>query len=1084
MVVKQGKIVNDKTSSQCSQETVKPKGSDSVNNDDARCLTRRDLLKSSALLGGSALIGGEIRWIGGFLDDAQADHLALGQGYELAKSENILYTTCLQCNTGCEIKTKILNGVVVKIDGNPYGPRAMWPHVPYESSPFDMSTVDGVICPKGQAGIQTHYDPYRIVEVLKRASKRGESKWVTIPFAQAIEEIVNGGYLFSKVTGEENRYVTGLKDIWALRDPALARSMSDDVEKIWDKKITVEEFKTKYAAQMDKLIDPEHPDLGPKNNQFVFMWGRLKGGRSEMINRFTRDSLGSVNAHGHTTVCQGSLYFTGKAMSEQYTGGKWTGGKKAYWMADTANTEFIIYIGASPMDANYGPPLKAQKITGGIVEERLKIAVVDPRFSKTAAKAWRWVPIKPGTEAAFALGMIRWIVENERYDRRFLENANRGAAKTENEPAWTNSSWLVKIEADGMPLKFLRANEIGLGNDDSFVVLRDGRPATFKCDDEESTVKGDLFVDTVIGGISVKSALQLVYESAASRTIDEWAQICGISSQDIIDLAREFTSHGKRAVVEPHRGVAQHTNGFYNVLAVMTLNLLIGNFDWKGGAIYGGGTYDQTGSTPGKPFNCGKHPAKITPFGVSIIRHEISYEKTTLFAGYPAKRNWYPFASDIYQEIIPSAGDAYPYPIKALFIYMGTPVYALPAGHKNIEILTDPNKIPLIVANDITIGETSMYADYIFPDLSYLERWEFHGTHPSIPQKVSPVRQPVVPPLTETVAVFGQQLPLSLEAMLLGIAEKMGFPGFGTNGFEQGKDLKRPEDIYLRMVSNIAFGDKSDGSQMVPDESDEGMQLFFDARRHLPRAVFDSERWEQIVGPQWWRKVVYILNRGGRFENYDEGWLGDQMKCKYGKLANIYLEKVASTRSAMTGEYLPGHAVYLPIRDALGREVNDEGFDFTMITHREIFQTKSRTIGNYWLLDLMPENFILMNWDDALRVGLKNYDLVKIVSATNLEGVWDLKNGQKIPMIGEVKIVQGIRPGVISFALGFGHWAVSASDCVIDGELIPADARRAGGVHGNAAMRVDDYFKNTCMVDTVGGSVSFYDTRVKVVKVV
>jgi len=107
----------------------------------------------------------------------------------------------------------------------------------------------------------------------------------------------------------------------------------------------------------------------------------------------------------------------------------------------------------------------------------------------------------------------------------------------------------------------------------------------------------------------------------------------------------------------------------------------------------------------------------------------------------------------------------------------------------------------------------------------------------------------------------------------------------------------------------------------------------------------------------------------------------------------------------------------------------------------------------------------------------------KIISATNPEGVWDLKNGQKIPMVGRMKIVQGIRPGVISFALGFGHWGIGASDCTIDDMLIPADARRAKGIHGNAAMRVDDYLKNTCMVDTVGGSVSFYDTHVKVVKV-
>jgi anaerobic selenocysteine-containing dehydrogenase len=1073
--MKQEAIMNNKSSELSSQNEPEVVGTP--------CVTRRELLKTSALLGGATLLAGTAKWAGGLLTPAQADELALDRDYDPAKPENILYTTCLQCNTGCEIKARVVNGVVVKIDGSPYAPRTMWPHLPYDSSPFDMATLDGHICPKGQAGLQTHYDPYRLVKVLKRAGRRGENTWVTIPFDTAIEEIVTGGFLFSTVPGEETRSVTGLREIWALRDPALTKSMSDDVALIWDKKMTVAEFKTKYAAHLDKLIDPDHPDIGPKNNQLVFMWGRLKAGRSELISRFTRDSFGSTNAHGHTTVCQGSLYFTGKAMSDQYSAGKWTGGRKAYWMADTTNAEFIIYIGSSPLDANYGPSLKVGKITRGIVDQRLKIAVVDPRFSKTASKAWKWVPAKPGTEAALALGMVRWIIENERYDKKFLENANKGAAKAENEPTWSNASWLVRIEADGRSAKCLRASDIGQGDADSFVVMKSGQPVAFKYDDDKTAVKGDLLIDATVGSVRVKSALQLIYESASTRTIDEWAQTCGISAQDIIELAREFTSHGKRAVIEPHRGVAQHTNGFYNVLAVMTLNALIGNFDWKGGLIYGGGTYDQTGSTTGKPFNIGKHPAKLTPFGVSLIRHEASYEKTTVFAGYPAKRNWYPFSSDIYQEIIPSAGDAYPYPIKALFIYMGSPVYALPAGHTNIEVLADPNKIPLIVASDITVGETSMYADYIFPDLSYLERWEFHGTHPSIPHKVSPVRQPVVSPVNETATVFGEQVPLSLEALLLGIAEEMGLPGFGANGFEAGKDFKRPEDLYLRMVANVAFGDKSDGTQAVPDASAEEVQLFLNARRHLPSSVFDPPRWEQIVGSEWWRKLVYVLNRGGRFEGYDEAWVGDQVKSKYGKFAGLYLEKVATTRSALTGEYLQGLAVSLPIRDALGREIKDDGFDLNLITHREIYQTKSRTIVDYWLLDLMPENFILISPGDASRYGVKTDDRAKFISATNPDGVWDLKNGRKVPMIGKVKVIQGIRPGVVSFALGFGHWAVGASDVTIDGARILGDPRRQVGVHGNAAMRVDDYLKNTCMVDPVGGSVSFYDTRVKLVKV-
>jgi len=39
------------------------------------------------------------------------------------------------------------------------------------------------------------------------------------------------------------------------------------------------------------------------------------------------------------------------------------------------------------------------------------------------------------------------------------------------------------------------------------------------------------------------------------------------------------------------------------------------------------------------------------------------------------------------------------------------------------------------------------------------------------------------------------------------------------------------------------------------------------------------------------------------------------------------------------------------------------------------------------------------------------------------------------------------------------------------------------GTHLNAAMRVDPHLKNIALQDVVGGSVVFYDTRVKLIKV-
>jgi anaerobic selenocysteine-containing dehydrogenase len=132
----------------------------------------------------------------------------------------------------------------------------------------------------------------------------------------------------------------------------------------------------------------------------------------------------------------------------------------------------------------------------------------------------------------------------------------------------------------------------------------------------------------------------------------------------------------------------------------------------------------------------------------------------------------------------------------------------------------------------------------------------------------------------------------------------------------------------------------------------------------------------------------------------------------------------------------------------------------------------------------MPENGILVNPKDAKRLGLRKDDLVKVISATNKEGQWDFKNGKAKDIIGKVIPTETMRPGVVSFVLGFGHWATGSEDFVVDGETIKGDSRRAKGLHANAAMWTDPSLRNnTCMIDPVGGSVSFYDTKVKLVKV-
>ena len=1144
--------------------------------------TRRDAVRAGTLLGGGALLAQGIRK--GLAVDHAADARSLTEAreYELAKPENILYTTCLQCNTGCGVKAKILDGVVVKIDGSPYSPWAMYPHLPYKTAPADMAKIDGHLCPKGAAGIQTAYDPYRIRRVLKRAGKRGEKKWVSIPFDQAVKEIVEGGTLFSSVPGEEKRQVDGFKSVWALRDKAVLKAFAEDVAKIKHGEMTVAEFKTKNAAHLDKLIDPDHPDLGPKNNQFTFMFGRLKGGRSEFIKRFVLESFGSTNLHGHTTVCQGSLYFTGKAMSEQYDFDekdkkvKWTGGDKFYWQGDVANAEFVLFVGSAVWEGGYGPPLRSARLTENLSKGTTKIAVVDPRFSKLASKAWRWLPAKSGSEGALALGMIRWILEKKRYNETFLANANKGAAAADKETVWTNAVWAVKCDGkpkvdkegkevlgdDGKPAlefkpgAFLYGSEIGLPkrkktltkvvekvalNPDGTAALddhgkpktekvaeevkgEDGKPIVYEMDlplvfkagkltpfdpnDEKEVAEGDLFGTTKLTvkdkdgkpvEIVAMTALQLLKESAEAKTIEQWAEICGIEPQAIVELAYEMTNHGTKAVADIHRGVSQHTNGYYNVLAWYSLNLLIGSFDHKGG-IMKGSAWAFDGSKPGQPYNFGKmNPGKLGEFGISVIRHNVKYEETTLFdkekgkGNYPAKRQWWPISSDVYQEIIPSIGDQYPYPTKVLITYMASPAYSLAGGQTNAAILSDTAKVPLYIASDIMVGETSMFADYIFPDLSYLERWEFHGTHPTSAHKVQPVRQPVIAPIPETAKVFGQETPIAMESLLMAIAEKLGMKGWGKNGFGEGKDFEHPDDFYLRCVANIASGEKpvlEQGDKKtwlggVPDADDKEIELFLKSRRHLPKTVFDEARWKKAAGQAMWKKVIYVLNRGGRIDDFDKGYEGAMVKNRYAKQANMYCEKTAKCKNAITGKSNHGIATYVPISGIDGKPIGDEakGFDLHMITYKAVHHTKSRTITNYYLNALAPDNAFLMNPVDAKSRGMEDGARVRVVSATNPDGVMDLQAGGKKDLIGKIKVTEGIRPGVIAFSLGNGHWANGSTDIVLDGKVVPGDPRRGGGIHANSAMRLDDTLKNTCLLDPVGGSVSFYDSKVKLVKV-
>ena len=89
---------------------------------------------------------------------------------------------------------------------------------------------------------------------------------------------------------------------------------------------------------------------------------------------------------------------------------------------DYAATQCIVVWGGNPI-ASHGP--RGQDILDA-KKRGAKLIVIDPRRIHLAKQADLWLQIRPGTDAALALGMIHVIIEEELYDKEFVHTRCHG----------------------------------------------------------------------------------------------------------------------------------------------------------------------------------------------------------------------------------------------------------------------------------------------------------------------------------------------------------------------------------------------------------------------------------------------------------------------------------------------------------------------------------------------------------------------------------------------------------------------------------------------------------------------------------
>jgi len=224
---------------------------------------------------------------------------------------------------------------------------------------------------------------------------------------------------------------------------------------------------------------------------------------------------------------------------------------------DYKNTDIFLIIGANPAEAH---PMAMRHI-GKAMAKGAKVIVVDPRFTKTAAKADIYVPLRPGTDIAFLYGMIKYAIENDLYQHEYVLN-------------YTNASYLISPDyhfADGL-FSGLEEKDGKLSyNTASWAYQKDG-----------DNIKKDPTLQ------DPQCVWQIMKKHVSRYDIKTVSKVTG-TPEDILRKAYatycESGKPDKAGNLIYVLGITQHSYGTQNTRATCMVQLLLGNVGMPGGGL-------------------------------------------------------------------------------------------------------------------------------------------------------------------------------------------------------------------------------------------------------------------------------------------------------------------------------------------------------------------------------------------------------------------------------------------------------------------------------------------------------------------
>ena len=224
---------------------------------------------------------------------------------------------------------------------------------------------------------------------------------------------------------------------------------------------------------------------------------------------------------------------------------------------DIQHADLILVMGGNAAEAH---PCGFKWVTEAMEHRKAKFVVVDPRFTRSAAVADYYAPIRVGTDIAFLAGVINYLLAKNKIHEEYVKH-------------YTNAPFLINGDYNFKDGLFAGYDEEKRSYDKKTWTYQMGDDGFAKVD---MTMKDP------------RCVYQLMKSHFSRYTPEKVSSICGTPKDQFLKVCEyiaETSRPDKVMTILYALGWTQHSHGSQNIRTMAMIQMLLGNVGRPGGGV-------------------------------------------------------------------------------------------------------------------------------------------------------------------------------------------------------------------------------------------------------------------------------------------------------------------------------------------------------------------------------------------------------------------------------------------------------------------------------------------------------------------